>query len=604
MPGLRSEFGSASPRRMRLWLVLVAVGLVFVAAVFVVFPGVLRPVNEESAGTPAPTPSGIAPLPGLEPGSATLADIASIEVDFSRNAALYALIGDGTRARVEEWLGEVATLPATRHRADLARVLYIRFTVLDPEAALQHALRGATRASWLAAIFRTWGQVDPDAAAARAGALHRSAKAVASRALLELDLPRAELLAMAARLDKSRAGGDMERRIQLAAGKPRITQNEYLLAQIEARTHARREGESHADAWSRAIGVEETLVRQILVEQIIFDWSSTDPVAAMAAVDGWDTDDVYVPNMMGGGWAPSSPIQPMLRARIMFLWAQRDAQGALSWAMDQNRADAQRYVSTVLAVLAERAPADALARLADLPEPVRRQVAGSVLWTLARTDLDRALSLFETLSIEEQSEHSQAIRQELVSDRSPQSALDWALSLDRRIRPLEVAAVLGRIYAHDHAEALRLLGTIEDPSIRIAAAGDLVRRQVQRDAREALAWARNFQPEAERPKLVVQVFDTWSHVDPDGACRTLFETRGGPTRDRAAAAMMSGVVAHDSRLAERLFDSIETREHQVDAAQILHRHFTDIDPRQRKAERYRRYLPPEDDDPADGEDGS
>ena len=179
---------------------MVAVGLVLVVAWLVVdLPG-LRPIDEEPAETAVPVAQ---PLPVVESGIATLADIALIEDDFSRNAALYALIGDAPQARVEEWLAEVDTLPATRHRPDLARVLYIRFAVLDPEAALQHVLRGATRASWLVAIFRTWGQLDPNAAAARAATLLPSARAAASRALLELDLPRAELRAILAGLDQS-----------------------------------------------------------------------------------------------------------------------------------------------------------------------------------------------------------------------------------------------------------------------------------------------------------------------------------------------------------------------------------------------------------------
>lgn len=212
--------------------------------------------------------------------------------------------------------------------------------------------------------------------------------------------------------------------------------------------------------------------------------------------------------------------------------------------------------------------------------------------------------MFESLSIDVQSYNAMALRQEIVSRRSPQDALDWALSLDRRIRPREVASVIQRLYLKDHVEALRLLATIEDPAIRVAAADGLVRRQVQRDAQEALAWARNFRPEAERPKLVVQVFNAWSRTDPGDACRALLETRGGPTRDRAAAAMMSSVVAHDSLLAERLFDSIETSEQQAAAGQTLYRYFAEIDPQKRKAERYRKYLPPEDDDPANDEEDS
>ena len=582
------------------WIVaVVAVGVVLLGAWLAVGPPGF-PIDEEPAETAAPV---AVALPVLEGGIKTLADLASIEDDFSRNAALYAFIGDAPQARVEEWLAEVDTLPATLHRSDVARVLYIRFAVLDPEAALQHALRGATRASWLAAIFRTWGQLDPEAAAARAATLLPSANAAASRALLELDLSRAELRAIVARLDESGPASNVQPGIQLAAGKPQFTRNEYLLAEIEARAHARREGESHADAWDRAISVEDPLVRQILVDRLVIDWARRDPGAAMAAVESWNTEDAYQPFVTGGGFVPNMPIRGFLKSGIIRQWAQDDAQAALTWAMGLERDDMLRFATVVLSTLAEKAPAEAISRLADLPEAVRARATVGVLWTLARTDLDRAMRLFESLSIGEQTQHTMALRQELISQRSPQSALDWALSIDRRIRAREVSSVIGAV-SWDLAEALRLLDTIEDPAIRAAAAPSLVAQQVQRDAKEALAWARNFRPEAERGNLVVQVFDAWSRTDPGGACRELFETRGGPTRDRAAARMMPGVVDHDVPLAERLFASIETPDQQAVAAQVLHRYFTDIDPRQRKAERYRKYLPPEDDAASDDEEDS
>ena len=82
---------------MRLGLVLGAVGLVLVVALFVVGPRTLRPIGEEPAETPAP--AAVVPGPVLERGMGTLADIAWIEDDFARNSALYALIGDASRVR-------------------------------------------------------------------------------------------------------------------------------------------------------------------------------------------------------------------------------------------------------------------------------------------------------------------------------------------------------------------------------------------------------------------------------------------------------------------------------------------------------------------------
>ena len=580
---------------MRLGLVLGAVGLVLVVALFV-GPRTLRPIGE-LAETPAP--GAVVPDPVLERGMGTLADIAWIDDDFARNSALYALIGDASRVELEEWLAEVATLPATLHRSDVSRVLYIRFAALDAEAALEHALRGATKASWLAAIFRTWGQVDPDAAATRAGALHPSAKYVASRALLELDLPPGELRAMVARLDEHGTDRNAQRGVQLMTGKPQLTPSAYLLAEIEARTHARREGESHADAWMRAIGVEDALVRQTLVDQIALDWALEDPVAAMAALEAWDTDDVYQVIVSGGGFAPNFPIRQILQSKVISQWAQRDPRGALSWAMGLPAEDMQRHVAAVLSAMAEHSPGEAVARLGDLPDAVRARAASGMLWTLSRTDLAQAVRLFESLGIEAQSQSTMPLRQNLISQRSPQSALDWALSVDRRIRAREVSAVMGIVSMGDLDEAMRLLDTIEDPAMRAVAAPNIVEQQVQRDAQEALAWARNFEPATERDTLVVLVFNTWASTDPGGAGRALLESRGGRTRDRAAAAMMASILGHDVPLAERLFDAIETPEQRTVAARTLYTHFIEIEARQRKAERYRRYLPAEDDDAAE-----
>jgi len=161
------------------------------------------------------------------------------------------------------------------------------------------------QASWLAAVFRTWGQIDPEAAAARAGTLLPSAKAAASRALLELDLPLAELRTMVERLDETGPASNIQRQAQLMTGAPQLSQSAYLLAEIEARSHARRDGESHADAWERAISFEgESLVRQILIDRIVIEWAMQEPAAAMAAVESWTTDDEYQPFVTGGGFAP------------------------------------------------------------------------------------------------------------------------------------------------------------------------------------------------------------------------------------------------------------------------------------------------------------
>ena len=55
--------------------------------------------------------------------------------------------------------------------------------------------------------------------------------------------------------------------------------------------------------------------------------------------------------------------------------------------------------------------------------------------------------------------------------------------------------------------------------------------------------------------------------------------------------MVFDVARHDIRLAERLFDAIETPAEQAKAAKTLHWHFSNAEPNPRRAAHYRRYLP-------------
>ena len=496
------------------------------------------------------------------------------------------------KTRVEGWLAEVATLEPTPHRYDVARVLYIRYAVLDPEAAVEHALGNAAKPAWLAATFRTWAQLDADAAIERASALHPSAKAVASRTLLQLGSGTAELRQVAARLD------DMEdldgyRYMEAVAGVPLLTPAKRTLAEIEASKLARRDGESHADAWNRAVELKDIHVRFVLMARTALDWATEDPWAALATVDSLPVDDL-VATTNDLTQMSVEPLHLRIRTSVIGQWSDDNPNAALAWVLDWEDGAKGWYIQRPMIELTRRSPEEAIARLAAIPDDVRQDAAGAVIRMLAQRDLDRALRLFATLDIETKSGHTDTLRRRLIENRSADEALRWALSVDHRIRAREVPSVIADVHGDDHVEALRLLESVDDPALRIAAADSLVRREARRDAREALAWAQNFHPPSERPALVVKVFDTWANKAPKTAGRALLELRRGPVRDRAAAAVMADVIRHDVYLAERLFEAIETPVQQAEAAQPLHLHFSDIEPNKRKAERYRKYLPDED----------
>lgn len=582
---------SREPKRnvagLRLSVALIASAILVVSAVVVWrawAPGV-SPTNFDRS---ASEPRAVRTAPSVK---ATLAEIAEITDDFSRNAAVYRLAKGATQERIERWLAEVATLPPTPHRYDIARVLYIRYAVLDPQAAVDHALRNAAKPVWLAAIFRTWAQLDADAAIQRASTLHPSAKAVASRTLLQPAAGTAELELVAERLDAT-ADLDAYRSMEAMAGVPLLTPTKRTLAEIEARKLARRDGESHADAWNRAVALQDAHVRHILTEQTAIDWAVEDPWAALATLDSLPEDDLVA--TVHGDWGGSMSIQPLdmrIRTSIIEQWSDDNPDAALAWILDQEGDGMGWYIQRPMVELTRRSPEDAIARLAAIPDDLRPDAAGAVIRVLAHRDLDRALGLFATLDIKTKSDHTHTLRRRLIEDRSADEALRWALSVDHRIRAREAPSVIADVYRDDRVEALRLLESVDDPALRIAAADGLAWREARRDAQEALAWARNFKPESERSALVVKVFDTWAHVDPNAASRAVLELRGGPVRDRAAATVIADVIRHDVHLAERLFEVIEAPVEQTEAAELLHVHFSDVEPNRRKAERYRKFLP-------------
>lgn len=582
------------PRRntagLRLSIALIASAVVVVAALIVWRAGPSEPgATPTNSERPAGEPTTVQTAPSAD---ATLAEIAENNDDFSRNAALYRLADGATQEQVEEWLAEVETLAPSPHRYDVARVLYIRYAVLDPEAAVEHALRKAAKPAWLDAIFRTWAQLDADAAIEQASTLHPTAKAVASRTLLEPRAGTTELGLVAKRLDET-ADLDGYRSMEAAAGVPLLTPAKRVVAEIEARRLARRDGESHADAWSRAIGLKDVHVRHILAERTALDWAVEDPRAALAALDSLPVDDL-VASARDASLMTVGPLDMQIGTSIIGQWSDDNPDAALAWVLDQDGGRGGRYVQRPMIELTRRSPEDAIARLAAIPDDLRPDAAGAVIRVLAHRDLDRALSLFASLDIETKAGHTHTLRRRLIENRSADEALRWALSVDHRIRAREVPWVIADVHENDHVEALRLLESVDDPALRIAAADRLVRREARRDALEALDWARNFKPESERSALVVKVFDTWANVDPDAASRALLELRGGPVRDRAAAAVVGDMIRHDVHLAERLFEAIETPAQQGEAAESLHAHFSDIEPNRRKAERYRKYLPEDD----------
>ena len=191
------------------------------------------------------------------------------------------------------------------------------------------------------------------------------------------------------------------------------TPAERLLAEMEARKLARRDGELHAAAWNRALGIEDPHVRHILSEWTALDWAAEDPRAALVALDSLPWDDMVL--TVGSGWI--QPLQRRIRGRIIERWADSDPDATLAWVLEQQDGF---YVQAPMIAFARRSPEDAIARLATIPESLRESATGAVLRTIAYHDLDRALEWFATLDIGSKARHTWSLRRLLIERRSPE----------------------------------------------------------------------------------------------------------------------------------------------------------------------------------------
>ena len=580
-------------RRVRLAAAIATVAIITAATIWI-GSGTTSPdpvASEYPAASPAKPDDATTP----NPLGQSFETIAAITDDFSRNAALYAMLRDADRGQIEHWLDRVDLLPPSPHRYDIARVLYIGLADIDPEAALIHALRTAPRASWVAAIFRSWASADPDAAANRAESLEEGAMAAAAWGLLQGAVSGDASPELAGRLDRKEAMAPWRRQWERLMGAVPPTRISLLLAEIEASQLARSANESSAAAWSRAILVEDPLVRRIVMEEVALEWAKGEPVDAIAAVIAWDGTDRVATRYQNQTSGSVTSLEWHIGEQILGDWSDTDPHAALAWVVEQNPTDANHYVHPAIGALARQFPDEAVASLATVPAFLQKEASGAVLRALSTQDLDRALGVFDALDISLRQEHLWSLAGPVVESRTPSEALEWAMSRDRRIRPDAVRRIVAEIHDIRPTAARDLVDNL-DPVLHGAVLTEFARREVLRAPGEALAWARSLHDETQRPTLVSQVLTAWYYKDSEAAVREIAGLDEASVRDKVASDVISVAVRRaDISQAERLFDILETPAARQRAAVTLHQYFAETEPDARKARTYARLLPDEGD---------
>lgn len=495
----------------------------------------------------------------------TLVEIVSIPDDFERNAALYELIAEADRDLVEQHLRAVDDLGAFIHRADVVRVLYVRYASLDPVAAADHVLDGERKYSWVAAVFRAWARVDLDGAIDRAGSLDPRLRSMLAEALLELDLTVGERAEVAFRLD--------------AVGK--------LVAR-----HS--EGEIYADLWERAIEAERG--RRGRIDALVTAWAEEDPEAALTALVSLHDSDLHadVVDEVLQEWLTAQPGEAgqWLAGQPPSMWSYMLATNSLSSLLEED-------VPAALAA-AKAFPA------ADFDSLARRGFGKAL-----EHDFDTAVAWLETVEASSGTGLRQAYARE-YGRREPREALDWAMygETDEARRPQRVREVFRGIARGDWTQARRLLDVVGDPASRLEAARVVVGSASadEWNVEDSLGLARSFRSEVHRARLTADVFSRWSrafdvHYIGGSAIRGFrgdasyanAEVAGdaalglarGVVRDAALASVIANVVGRDPALAERLFAGLQGSRYRAWGAARLYAHFADTAADTAKSSRYR-----------------
>lgn len=494
----------------------------------------------------------------------SLAEVAALDDDFERNAALYELLADAGVAEIEELLAEVEALDPAPHRPDLARVPYIRFAVLDPEAAVDHLIARTYKSTWVRAVFRAWAHADLDAAVARAATLDGDAKLLATQAILELEIPDWQREDVAARL----GGG-------------------HILASIQADEDLRGRTD-FAGAWQEALSVADPRQRLQRLGEVIDAWAQQDPGAAMAAA------------MEVARQSPNDPTSSamMLQGRVLHRWVASNPAAAIAWLGEREPStNLQTMTFILMGALARKGLAEAISTLETMPEHLvghARQGLVAAMHvpgaTIGDADFDTVLNWYSTLAPEDQEPLISLLSSAFVA-RSPEAALKWAISLDGEAREQAVRSVMVPLGMENLALAKRLVHEIEDEAIQVAAATSLIYLEARHDPRAALEWAESFNSESARLQLVRAVFGQWSNADPDEAVRELLRLRDADMRDEVTSWVAMSLPRNGRiDLAEQLFDALKSPDARRNLAGLLHHHYTRTDPDPSKAKYYEGIL--------------
>jgi len=507
----------------------------------VTFP-VVAPAGPAVSGSPAPAQG----LPRRIP--ATIHEILKLPGDFAQTTALYVLAESQDQDGIERLLAEARSIKRVSESRAAASILYGRFAELDPEAAVEHMMRGDSGLDpdLLYGVFHSWARTDLEAALKGASKLDDHSRQMAGMAIVRSrdDLPLEEREAMGSKLN-----------LQASIREP-------TASDLRSPKAAER-------AWQSALAMGDREARERELYQLARNWGQQDPEAAIRAIEAL---------------RDRSQRDQMLQIAI-HAWAEKDGRQAADWTLERPPSQQRsELLSSVLSVLVKKDPAAAMAIMERLRPTEREQVMPNVLMNWASHDPRAVTAWIGKQDNRQMYVPALSYIVSVLAEQDPEDALRWASTLSGEESQMAMAQVIQRIALDDPERATALVGQMDEGPYRNSAMSGIAQVLAQSDPRAALSWVAKQSHTESAPELYQSVFEQWALYDPDGAVSQLNFILEPDTRNAAIMGIL-GTQYLDPDLIGTLYQRIEGAEARTLAAGRIYYQLREIDPQ--AAERYR-----------------
>lgn len=552
----------------------------------------------------------------------SIEDVLSLPTDHSETEALYALAGRSSSGQLQFLFEQANRIAERGERLATQKVLLARLAELDPLSALAIARQAdATDVAELSsAAWSAWAGSDFDAAMAAAMDLETEERRLAAEALyivVGLESEEADRLedqfgfppgqeAVSAHLERLAVESPLDAVAFLESLAGPF--NGMTLIESLARAVAKRPVNEHASvagafevSVNRQVfdqflslykypGDPEAVLRQVLADQSAAGWERQNEIAMAVttlAREDLDLATHYVSQI------ESRRARQAAQSTIATIVAVEDPDRALDWMREQNLSfDSSAYIS-VLSTIARKDLQRAVSIAQSLPDPAVRQrnlsMIGMQIADYHPTQLSEALD-----SVDDAESRRTLIRSlsSSLAQRDHKAAVSWAKSLESSERDYALQEVVSRLLQMDVSGAMSAVEVMPEErqkNYRPQIAAQLAEQQSIEAAQLYIA---QYEGEDDYAKMQAALVGALVRRDPLNAQHHIASVPDQRLKDQLRAMVVRSLATSDSDQAFRMLNQISDPAARKQALSGLSSAMFSTDPA--AAETWLRGLPPGD----------